>query len=203
MRIFVLMLSLFSYSHFAHADAIAKLKEFATDTRSAKADFSQTVTGQGGKKAQKSSGAMQFSRPGKFRWNYDKPYEQLIVGDGDKLWIYDKDLNQVTIKSLEQALGDTPAALLAGSNEIEKTFALTNLGTKGDLDWLEAIPKTPNSTFATVRMGFDASGLKAMELSDHFGQNTVIRFSDLKKNPQLAPTAFEFVPPKDADVIGE
>ncbi|MBC7944180.1 MAG: outer membrane lipoprotein chaperone LolA [Burkholderiales bacterium] len=201
MRRFLLILFLAPLS--ALAEGTDRLKNFVETTRSAKADFTQTVTGNNAKKPQQASGEMQFSRPGKFRWSYDKPYEQLIVGDGDKLWIYDKDLEQVTVKSLDQALGGSPAALLAGSNEIEKSFALQNAGTKDGLEWLEAIPKMPDSTFSTVRMGFDNSGLKVMELNDHFGQQTLIKFSNLQKNPEFAAQTFEFTPPKGADVIGE
>lgn len=185
------------------ADGIEKLKAFIETTSSAKADFSQTVTDGKAKKLQQASGQMQFSRPGKFRWSYDKPYEQLIVGDGAKLWIYDKDLEQVTVKLLDQALGGSPAALLAGSNEIEKSFALQNAGAKDGLDWLAAVPKTPDSAFAEVRMGFAGDALKVMELLDHFGQKTAITFSNLQKNPELPAETFEFSPPAGVDVIGE
>lgn len=201
MRAFILLFLLVAPPAFA--DGIEKLKAFIETTSTAQADFSQTVTDGKAKKLQQAGGQMQFSRPGKFRWSYDKPYEQLIVGDGAKLWIYDKDLEQVTVKSLDQALGSSPAALLAGSNEIEKAYALQNAGAKDGLEWLEAVPKMPDSTFSTVRMGFDNSGLKAMELNDHFGQKTAITFSNLQKNPKLPAQAFEFYPPAGADVIGE
>ncbi len=115
---------------------------------------------------------MQFSRPGKFRWEYDKPYEQTIVGDGTRLWIYDKDLNQVTVRKLDRALGASPAALLAGSNEIEKSYALKAAGNEGGLDWLEAVPKTQDTAFERIRLGFGKAGLEAMELRDQFGQTT-------------------------------
>ncbi|MGI9047289.1 MAG: outer membrane lipoprotein chaperone LolA [Burkholderiales bacterium] len=187
----------------AFAAGTDRLKNFVETTRSAKADFTQIVTGNAAQKPQRASGEMQFSRPGKFRWSYDKPYEQLIVGDGKRLWIYDKDLEQVTVKLLDQALGGSPAALLAGSNEIEKSFALQDAGSQGGLEWLEAVPKTPDSTFSTVRMGFDDSGLKVMELNDHFGQKTQIEFSNLQKNPELAEQTFEFTPPAGADIVGE
>ena len=101
---------------------------------------------------------MQFVRPGKFRWEYDKPYEQTIVGDGAKLWIYDKDLNQVTVRKLDAALGSSPAALLAGSNEIEKAYDITSLGSQDGLDWLQAIPKSKDTTFERIKLGFGRSG---------------------------------------------
>lgn len=147
---------------------------------------------------------MQFERPGKFRWSYEKPYEQLIVGDGTRIWFYDRDLEQVTVRALDAALGSSPAALLAGSSEIEKSFRLTDLGLQGDIEWLEAIPKARESTFEWVRLGFTQKGvLKTMELHDHFGQTTVLTFSGLEQNPVLAPELFEFSPPQGADVISD
>ncbi|MBI3068535.1 MAG: outer membrane lipoprotein carrier protein LolA, partial [Betaproteobacteria bacterium] len=144
-----------------------------------------------------------FQRPGKFRWEYEKPYEQVIVGDGTRLWIYDKDLNQVTVRKLEQAIGGSPAALLAGSSEIEKNYTLTSIGIQEGLDRVEAAPRTQDTAFEKVRLGFGAAGLEAMELRDQFGQITVIRFSGLERNPRLSPELFRFVPPKGADVISE
>jgi outer membrane lipoprotein carrier protein len=146
---------------------------------------------------------MMFARPGKFRWEYEKPYEQLIVGDGSRLWVYDKDLNQVSVRKLDKALGDSPAALLAGSNEIEKIYILTNLGNQEGLDWLEAVPKSKENAFERIRLGFSQSGLETMELRDQFGQVTVIKFASIERNPKLSPELFKFVPPKGADVISE
>lgn len=188
----------------ARADSIEKLKNFIASTRSGQADFSQDVLDKNGKKIQSASGTMQFVRPGKFRWVYRKPYEQLIVGDGAKFWLYDADLNQVTVKKLDAALGSSPAALLSGNNEIEREFTLRDSGKKDALDWLEAIPKTPDTSFEKILMGFDAeAGLSVMELYDTFGHRTVLRFSRMKKNPQLPPQLFRFTPPKGADVLGE
>lgn len=187
----------------AFAGGVDALKTFISDTRSAKSAFSQTVIDQNGKLRQKSEGTLAFSRPGKFRWVYQKPYEQLIVGDGAKLWIYDADLEQVTVKKLGDALGSSPAALLAGSNEIEKYFVLKDVGTQDGMDWLEAKPRDKESTFEFVRMGFAGGTLKTMELRDSFGQTTVLKFSKLEKNPSLNNSEFRFTPPKGADVISE
>jgi chaperone LolA len=187
----------------ANAASIDRLKTFVEQTRSASADFSQTVVDRGGKKIQQASGSLQFSRPGKFRWTYDAPYQQLIVGDGSKLWIFDKDLNQVTARKLDDALGASPAALLAGDNAIEQNFDLKNAAAKDGLEWLEATPKTSETTFERIRMGFRGADLDTMELKDQFGQLTVIRFTDLKRNPALSPDLFTFTPPQGADVIGE
>ncbi len=185
----------------ARAASIETLKTFLQQTTSGKARFAQIVVDKNLKELQKATGTMQFVRPGRFRWQYDKPYEQTIVGDGTKLWIYDKDLNQVTVRKLDKALGGSPAALLAGSNEIEKVYDLTNLGAQEGLDWLEAVPKSKENTFERIRLGFGQSGLEAMELRDQFGQTTVIKFAGVERNPKIAPDVFRFTPPKGADVI--
>lgn len=188
----------------AHADATDKLKSFIASTRSGQADFTQVVLDKNGKKIQSASGAMQFVRPGKFRWTYQKPYEQLIVGDGEKFWLYDVDLNQVTVKKLDAALGSSPAALLSGSNEIERSFTLKDTGNRDGMDWLQALPKAKDTNFEKILMAFDAqSDLTIMELYDAFGQKTVLRFSNMLRNPLLSPQQFKFVPPKGADVLGE
>jgi len=187
----------------ASAASIEMLKSFLQQATSGRARFAQIVVDKNLKQLQQATGVMEFERPGKFRWEYDKPYEQTIVGDGSKLWIYDKDLNQVTVRSIDQALGSSPAALLSGSNEIEKNYDLTNLGSQEGLDWIEAVPKAKENSFERVRLGFGAHGLEAMELHDQFGQTTVIRFTALERNPEFPPGTFKFVPPKGADVISE
>lgn len=187
----------------ASAAATDALKVFLTQTQTVKARFAQMVLDKNLKPLQQAQGVMQFSRPGKFRWDYLKPYEQTIVGDGTRLWIYDKDLNQVTVRKLDLALGASPAALLAGSNDLERDYKLTNLGVEKGLDWLEALPKNRDSMFERVRMGFGKSGLEAMELRDQFGQVTVITFADVERNPRLGADVFRFTPPKGADVISE
>ena len=201
MKIRHLLLSLLLLSPVAFAGGVDALKTFIGDTHTAKANFSQTVMDQNGKLRQKSEGTLAFSRPGKFRWVYQKPYEQLIVGDGSKLWIYDAYLEQVTVRKLGAALGSSPAALLAGSNDIEKHFNLKDAGASGGLEWLEARPKDKESTFEAVRMGFAGNTLAAMELKDTFGQTTLLKFSGLVKNPAVSAREFKFVPPKNADVI--
>ena len=193
----------FSWAVAAQAGGIDRLREFVDGAKSLRAQFSQTVLDRSGKTTGESSGTMQFSRPGKFRWEYAKPYPQLIVGDGQKLWIWDQDLNQVTVKKLSDSLGSSPAALLAGSNEIEKAFTLVDGGTNDGVEWLVAQPKDKDTTFETIRMGFADAGLRSMELTDNFGQKTIIRFAKVEKNPKLAGDMFRFVPPKGADVVGE
>ena len=194
---------LFFYSALAGAAGIDMLRIFLQQTTTGKARFAQIIVDKNLKQLQQATGTMQFARPGKFRWEYEKPYEQLIVGDGSRLWVYDKDLNQVSVRKLDKALGDSPAALLAGSNEIEKIYSLANLGNQEGLDWLEAVPKSKENAFERIRLGFSPSGLEAMELRDQFGQITVIKFAAVERNPKLAPELFRFVPPKGADVISE
>ncbi|MFA6970310.1 MAG: outer membrane lipoprotein chaperone LolA [Gallionella sp.] len=201
-KFFVLLFLILPLS--AHAGAIEKLKTFIAATHSAQANFSQTVLDQDGKKMQSASGVMQFQRPGKFRWTYQKPYEQIIVGDGAKFWLYDKDLNQVTVKKLDAALGSSPAALLAGSNEIERGFMLKDAGIRDGLEWLQATPKAQDSSFASVLMAFDAqAGLAVMELNDTFGHKTVLRFSAMQHNPKLPAQQFQFTPPAGADIVSD
>src|SRR6476619_1059808 len=183
------------------AASIEMLKSLLQQTNSGKARFAQIVVDKNLKELQKATGTMQFVRPGKFRWEYDKPYEQIIVGDGAKLWIYDKDLNQVTVRKLDAALGSSPAALLAGSNEIEKAYDIISLGSQDGLDWLQAIPKSKDTTFERIKLGFGRGGLEAMELRDQFGQSTVIKFASVERNPRISPDVFRFTPPKGADVI--
>ena len=188
---------------FAQAGAIDQLHEFLKSTRTLKADFAQAVIGKSGRKPQQSSGVVAISRPGKLRWEIQKPYPQLIVGDGEKIWIHDPELQQVTVRKAGQAIGGSPAALLAGSNDLEKNFTLKESGESEGLAWVEAIPKASDSGFESVRLGFSGSDLKAMELHDSFGQTTLIRFSKLERNPALAAGIFKFTPPAGVDVVGE
>jgi len=187
----------------AHAGPIEKLRAFIEQTRSARAIFTQTVVDSSGQVSQQSSGTVQFQRPGRFRWTYSKPYEQVIVGDGEKLWIYDKDLNQVTQRKLDKALGSSPAALLAGADDIETYFSLNALGKKGRLDWLEVRPYDQESLFDKVRMGFFRNTLEVMELYDHFGQKTTIKLSRLERNPVTHADTYTFAIPEGADVVTE
>lgn len=199
----VLLASLLFAAGTAHADSLAQLKQFMDGTRSARGNFSQQVFSKSGRKPQQASGTFAFSRPGKFRWTYEKPYAQLLVGDGSKLWAWDQELNQVTTKKLGQALGSTPAAILAGDNSLEKNFTLQDDGAADGLEWVEARPKADDSSFERIRMGFSGGQLKAMVLHDNFGQTTSLNFLQMERNPSLDAGLFRFVPPKGADVVGD
>jgi outer membrane lipoprotein carrier protein len=188
----------------ARADAIEQLKAFHTTTRSGKVAFRQIIIGRAQQGQQReSTGTFAFQRPGKFRWLYEKPFEQLIVGDGDKLWVYDRDLNQVIVRKLDVALGSTPAALLAGDSALEKNFDLRDAGRGNGLDYVEAKPHSPDTGFARVKIGLSDNLPRAMELTDTFGNVTILTFSRFERNPTLDPDQFRFVPPQGADVIGE
>lgn len=183
--------------------ADSRLQAFIAGTRTLSAQFTQVVTDRTGRKVQESHGSLYLSRPGKFRWVYTKPYGQVVVGDGSRLWIYDQDLEQVTVRKLDQALGESPAALLAGSNEVEKLFAFRAAGEEDGLSWLEATPRSKEGSFEALRMGFKGSDIHAMEVRDNFGQVTQLRFTGIRRNPRLSPDLFRFTPPKGVDVIGD
>src|SRR3954467_7151374 len=185
------------------AAGIERYKTFINETQSARAAFEQKVYDRNGKLVQESRGNFVWQRPGRFRWVYDKPADQVIVGDGTRVWIYDRQLNQVTVRKLTAALGSTPAALLAGSSDIQSAFALSDAGEKNGLEWMEAKPRERDAGFERVRMGFGKDGLQAMELTDNFGQTTHLRFSKLERNPKVDPKEFRFDPPKGADVLGD
>ena len=197
-----LVVTLASVASPAWSSGLERLKIFVQDTQSGQAQFTQSNLGaKPSSGAQNSSGTFQFSRPGKFRWEYQKPYPQTIVGDGHTLWIWDPDLKQVTRKKLNESLGSTPAAILAGDNALEKGFHLEEAGASEGLEWVMATPKTAESGFEKIRLGFDAASLARMELQDSFGHIIVIRFTQFNKTPHFAPDTFRFTPPPGADVI--
>lgn len=195
--------ALLALSDDACASGLGQLKGFLDGTKTSQGTFRQQVASKSRPQAQDSGGTFAFARPGKFRWTYEKPFEQLIVGDGTRVWVYDRDLNQVIVRKLDIALGATPAALLAGDNALEKNFALTEGGTAGELEYVDAVPKSPESQFTKVRIGFRDNLPRAMELTDAFGQITTLTFVTFERNPQLAATLFRFDVPAGADVVGD
>ena len=187
----------------AHGGGIDQLHTFLAGAKSGKATFKQSVVARSKALAKESSGSFAFQRPGRFRWSYEKPFEQLIVGDGAKLWIFDRDLNQVIVKTLDRALGTSPAALLAGDNALESNFVLIDAGTRDGQEFVEAKPKNQESGFERIRIGFRDGLPRTMELADTFGNVTTVTFLTFERNPALDPAQFRFVPPKGADVVGE
>lgn len=184
----------------ACADAVDTLKDFVNNVRTGHAAFTQVVTSPDGTKKKSSSGTFDFSRPNRFRFAYAKPFEQLIVADGHKVWIYDADLNQVSSRKFSQALGATPAALLAGGS-LEKDFTLSALPSKGGLDWAQAVPKAKDGAFQSVSVGFKGKDLSAIEIVDSFGQRSLLQFTQFSANAPVAPEQFKFTVPQGADVI--
>ncbi|WP_020654944.1 outer membrane lipoprotein chaperone LolA [Massilia niastensis] len=195
----------FALAGTAQASALDQFKTFVSGTKAAKGEFTQQQLGKGknGKAAPVSSGTFLFARPGKFIWTYQKPYEQLLQADGEQLYIYDKDLNQVTIKKLGNALGSSPAAILFGSNNLEQNFTLSEAGEREGLEWLNAVPKAKDTTFEQISIGLRGGVPVAMELKDTFGQTSVLKFTSFQRNPQLAAQQFKFDVPKGADVVNQ
>jgi outer membrane lipoprotein carrier protein len=186
----------------ALATGLEQLKQFGVEVRSAEGAFSQTVLSKSGKKPQQSSGSFYLQRPGKFRWSYDKPYPQLLVSDGKTLWSFDPELKQVAIKKVGNALGASPAALLAGQ-DIEKCFVLRELPPRDGVEFVEAVPKTTDASFERVVIGMRGSQPVSMEIHDSFGQVSRLAFERFTLNPALEPGLFRFVPPAGADVLKE
>jgi outer membrane lipoprotein carrier protein len=186
----------------AHASGLDQLKSFLNDTKTARGSFVQTVLGKSGRKPQQSEGFFAISRPGKFRWSYEKPYKQLLVSDGEKLWSYDPDLKQVTVKKLGAAFGSSPAALLAGES-LEGNFKLKDAGTTEGLEFVEATPKSQDGSFEWLRIGFKGGLPRVMEVRDNFGQTTLLYLNQFETNIALPAELFHFAPPKGADVVGE
>ncbi len=188
------------FSAAAHADAVDTLREFVRDVKSGQAAFTQTVTSTDGARKKVSSGDFEFTRPNRFRFNYTKPFQQLIVADGQKVWIFDADLNQASSRKVAQALGATPAALLAGAS-LEPDFVLAAEASKDGLDWASATPRAKEGAFQSMRVGFRGRELVAVEVTDSFGQRSRLDFTRFNANAPVAAERFRFVPPAGADVI--
>ncbi len=184
----------------AQADAVDTLKEFVRDVKTGRASFTQVVTSPDGVKKKNSSGNFEFARPNRFRFAYLKPFEQIIVADGQKVWIFDTDLNQASSRKLSAALGNTPAALLAGGS-LDKDFDLSALPAKDGLEWAQALPRTKEGAFQSMRIGFKGKELAAVEIVDSFGQRSLLQFTQFVANPSLPADSFKFTPPAGADVI--
>lgn len=186
----------------ANASGLDQLKSFLDTNRGARGVFEQTVIAKSGRKPQKSAGIFALQRPGKFRWSYEKPYKQLLVSDGNKLWSYDPDLNQVAVKKLGTAFGASPVALLAGQ-DLDKHFELKEGAAADGVEFVEATPKGGDASFERIRIGFAANRPVSMEIHDSFAQVTVLRFTQFEANPALPASLFRFVAPAGADVVGE
>jgi len=197
------VLFLLSLPSYAAGDSVARLHAFLQDVKSLKADFNQQVLDANGKQVKQSNGTLSLKRPDRFRWDYAKPNEEIIVADGKKLWIYDAQLQQVTVKSMSANLANSPAVLLAGSNDVDKNFTVTDLGEKDGLAWVQLTPKVKDSDFDSVKLAFKGDDVAVMELKDNLGGLTRIEFEHLQRNPSVSDDNFKFTPPPGADVIGD
>lgn len=187
----------------AYADGVTSLKKFYNETHAFKANFYQIVTDKQGRKIQEVYGEMVLKRPNKFRWDYNKPFEQQIISDGKQVWLYDTELAQVSVRELSKALGSSPAALLAGDDSLDKNFKLVNAFRKDDLDWVSTNPKDSDTGFSKISLGFKNDVIQEMDMIDSFGHQTKIVFSNVVHNPVIEPKTFLFNPPKGVDVVGE
>lgn len=184
-----------------HADTLASLERFFHDVRSYSAGFEQVVLDRDGRAQQRSSGRLWIARPGRFRWDYIKPYEQHIIGDGKKVWVYDVDLQQVTVRPMGRALGDTPALLLAGQGSLKAQFTIKDAGRHDGLAWVQLEPHEKEAGFERIGLGFKGTALHELRLSDSFGQTTRITLSDVRENVPIDAARFRFTPPPGVDVL--
>lgn len=178
------------------------LERYLAGLSSLQADFHQLSTVSGGDEAREASGRLYLQKPGRFRWDYRQPSPQLIISDGVNLWLYDQELEQVTVKPIDESLTTTPALLLAGKASVAESFTITAGGSQNGLDWVRLTPKRTDTDFNEFRLGFAGGELKAMELRDKLQQTTRIEFSGVKRNTRLAGNLFQFSPPAGVDVIG-
>lgn len=197
--------SAFAFPGMASAAALDQFKSFVASTQSARGEFTQQQLGKSksGKATPASSGSFVFARPGKFIWTYRKPYEQVLQADGETLYIYDKDLNQVTTRKLGNALGSSPAAILFGSNKLDENFTLSEAGARDGMEWLNATPKAKDTSFEQISIGLKDGVPMAMELKDTFGQTSRLTFTNFQRNPQLGAQQFKFTAPQGADVVNQ
>ena len=185
----------------AQAGAIDALKQFNSDADGISGNFTQTVRARN--KNQTASGTFQILRPGLFKWTYNKPYEQVIVGDGKTIWLYDTELKQVTKSGQDQTIGDSPAAILSNKDALESSYTLKEDGSSNGIDYVLATPKRNNAGYQFIRIGFKGDVLSAMELKDSFGNQTTIRFGGINTKPSLSRGHFKFTPPKGVDVLSQ
>lgn len=202
-RLLVLLLGLW-FAMSAHAvDGKARLDTFFKGLKTMRAEFVQTLVDAEQRVKEESEGVLLLSRPGRFRLDYSKPYSQLYVADGTRIWMYDKDLEQVTVRPQEEALGSTPAMLLSGSEPLERNFTLQELGDHEGFTWVDLKPKQKDATFAYIRLALEGDVIRAMEMVDNFGQMTRLFFHTVSRNPKVEADAFRFTPPPGVDVVGE
>ena len=202
-RVLIVVLIALPLSTLSSSRGTDSLKTFFAQVKTFRANFEQVVLDEGLNPIEESRGRVAIKRPGRFRWDYEPPLEQLIVSDGDKVWIYDVDLEQITVRRLIDTVGKTPATILAGKGNISQNYIVQELGQYGTLAWVQMKPKPGNDGFYDMRIGFEEGKLRIMELIDGLGQTTRITLSDSVENSEMADSDFLFVPPRGIDVIDQ
>ena len=207
-RLLILLSLLLIGVNGAHAANSSKsgtesLRRFFNEVNSFSARFNQVVLDERLSPIQESSGTLWIERPDKFRWDYDKPYQQQIVADGKRLWVYDVGLQQVTVRPLSGGLGDTPAMLLAGRGRLEDNFTIKALSTQNDIEWVQLSPRRKDSGYEDIRIGFSQGKLRLLEMVDGFGHVTRVTLESPRENARIDPARFSFTPPEGVDVVGE
>lgn len=182
---------------------VDNLRRFFKEVNTFSARFSQVVLDERLSPIQESSGTLWIERPNKFRWDYEKPYKQRIVADGERLWVYDAGLEQVSVRPLTGGLGDTPAMLLAGRGRLEDNFTIKPLSAQNGTEWVQLSPRRKDSGYEDIRIGFAQGKLRVLEMVDGFGQVTRVTFQSPRENPRIEPNRFSFTPPEGVDVVGE
>jgi len=184
------------------SDAIQQLDKFFSEVNSFEGQFIQTVYDENGEVVQEAKGDVALDKPGKFRWQYTQPYPQLILADGEYLWIYDEELLQASAKPIDTALGNAPIMLLTNIRPLADDFEVKDADVKDGLSWVELTPLVQDTEFHKIHIGLDENGVKKMELQDHFSQKTVIEFTNLKTNVSFTPDKFKFIAAEGVDVVG-
>lgn len=204
MLIFAVLLTAVSQALAAVSPSgLDSLRRFFSGVRSYTAVFDQVVLDEALNVIQESSGTLWIERPNKFRWNYDIPYKQQIIGDGSRIWIYDEALQQVMVRPLTGGLGDTPAVLLAGKGRLEDKFTVEKLSVQGEMNWVQLNPRLKDGGFVAIRIGFERGQIRILEMIDGFGQTTRVTLRDGKENTRIDTAKFLFTPPAGVDVVGE
>ena len=193
---------LVSWSSLAATTPAQDFDKYLAGLASWSADFTQTIDDGHGKVVRSAAGKLYLQRPGKFRWDYTEPSEQMVLADGRQIWFYDKDLAQANVRDMDSALANTPASLLSGGGPVSAQFDVTALPAKGGLQWFQLVPKRANTDFQVVRMGFDHGELASMFLADKLSQVTQLTFTHSSRNAAFAADLFSFTPPPGVDVIG-
>jgi len=206
MIVLALLVSAWSVGAAANDAGLQRVQRFLTGMQGLQAQFHQTLADSKGAVTAESNGTLAISRPNRFRWDYTDPYKQLIVSDGSRIWLYDTDLEQVTVRRLDDSISATPAMLLSGEGNLADNFTVTQTAQDDatpPIQWVQLEPKSKDTDFKWVRLGFAGEDLKYMQLGDKLGQKTLLEFSHFERNPKLDPARFTFKVPPGADVIGD